>query len=84
VFSERKEKEGLIFLEGYIFFLSNIALKVLPQHSQSPIVNSVLFPALSGLPASFHVFLGSEPFRVRGRQPHFCLFLPVKIFVPIL
>jgi len=33
-------------------------LKLLPQHSKSPIVSSVLLPLLSFLPTIFQVFLG--------------------------
>jgi len=38
--------------------LLSVVLKVLPQHSHKPIVNSVLLPCLSGLPAIFQVFTG--------------------------
>ena len=41
-----------------IFLFAKTALKVFPQWSKSPIVSSVLFPLLSGLPAIFQVFLG--------------------------
>jgi hypothetical protein len=53
-----KEKEEEDSLGCYIFFLSIVALKLLPQHSQRAMVSSVLFPTLSGFPAIFQVFFG--------------------------
>jgi hypothetical protein len=47
----------LDFLANQIFCLLIVVLKDLPQHSHKPIVSSILFPALSGLPAIFQVFL---------------------------
>jgi len=38
--------------------LLRTALKGFPQHSNNPIVSSVLFPLLSFLPAIFQVFFG--------------------------
>jgi hypothetical protein len=53
------KKEFFNFLANQIFCLLSVVLKVLPQHSHKPIVSSVLFPALSGLPAIFQDFLGA-------------------------
>ena len=47
-----------------------VVLKVLPQHSHRPMVSSVLFPALSGLPAIFQVFFGVTSFPHLG---HFAI-----------
>jgi len=53
----KKKIGGSDFL-NQIFFFAKTALNVFPQWSKSPIVSSVLFPLLSGLPAIFQVFLG--------------------------
>ena len=53
----QKKVGGSDFL-NQIFFFAKTALKVFPQWSKSPIVSSVFFPLLSGLPAIFQVFLG--------------------------
>lgn len=56
-FHPRKNWDAPIFSLSQIFLLLRTALKV-PQQSKSPMVSSVLFPLLSGLPAIFQLFLG--------------------------
>jgi len=54
-----------------------VVLKVLPQHSHRPIVNSVLFPALSGFPAIFQVFSVELLFHTLDISPYFGL-VPIE------
>ncbi len=53
-----KGNGGFSFYCDYIFLLFRTDLKDFPQHSNRPIVSSVLLPLLSFLPAIFQVFLG--------------------------
>ena len=53
-----EKKEGGYDLLNQISLFAKAFLKTFPQWSKSPIVSSVLFPLLSGLPAIFQVFLG--------------------------
>lgn len=53
-----KGNGGFFSYCDYIFLLFRTDLKDFPQHSNSPIVSSVLLPLLSFLPAIFQVFLG--------------------------
>ena len=55
---EVQKKVGDSDFLNQIFFFAKTFLKDFPQWSKSPIVSSVLFPFLSGLPAIFQVFLG--------------------------
>ena len=54
---QKKKIGGSDFL-NQIFLFAKTALKDFPQWSNNPIVSSVLFPLLSGLPAIFQDFLG--------------------------
>ena len=73
---QNKEKVVFNASANQIFRLLSTVLKVLPQHSHSPIVSSVLFPVLSGLPAIFQVFLGATSFPHLG---HFAIFISPKL-----
>jgi len=71
--SKEKKECFLDFSANQIFCLLITVLKVCPQHSLSAIVSSILFPALSGLPAIFQVFLGATSFPHLG---HFAINSP--------
>lgn len=66
----------LVVLASQIFRLPRTTLKGLLQlgQSKSPIVSSVLFPALSGRPAIFQLFLGLAT--VPPHFGHFAIHFP--------